>query len=233
MIKAGSDTNNLLANPLIKGSNESLRSISSHLPYDYCLKLLMLGDSNVGKSSLLIRFAEKKFNPYLMGTSGIDFKTNFIDVDEKKIKLELWDTAGHERFRAITSKYYQGAMGIVLVYDVSERKSFENVNYWIEQIKRETGEDSDIIILLIGNKIDLDRCVSKEEGEILAKKYRIPFVETSAKDDKYVNDSFILITKMILQNENILNKIKNKEEDGLKPAIYFANNGFNKKNKCC
>lgn len=209
-------------------STKSFRSFSTKQYYDICIKLLLLGDSNVGKSSLLMRFSEGTFSPDLRGNAGIDVKTKYIDIQNKKIKLELWDTAGHERFRTISSKYYKGAMGIILVYDVSERNSFENVEEWISQINEETTA-GEIEILLVGNKIDLERSVQKEEGEFLSKKYKIPFIETSAKEANNVEESFIQIASSILKNDKILEKFQNEKL----VSVQINNKGSQTKKNCC
>merc|ERR1712196_103156 len=140
-----------------------------------------MGDSGVGKTCLLLRYANQSFSPTFITTIGIDFKIKNIELDGKRIKLQIWDTAGQERFRTITTSYFRGAQGILLCYDVTDRKSFDNVNVWMEQIAEHA--DDNVCKILIGNKMDKedDRQVTQAEGENMAKKYGIPFFETSAK----------------------------------------------------
>ncbi|KAG8036556.1 hypothetical protein G9C98_003878 [Cotesia typhae] len=139
--------------------------------YDYLFKLLLIGDSGVGKTCVLFRFSEDAFNTTFISTIGIDFKIRTIELDGKKIKLQIWDTAGQERFRTITTAYYRGAMGIMLVYDVTNEKSFENIKNWIRNI--EENASADVEKMLLGNKCELTdrRQVSKERGEQLAVEY--------------------------------------------------------------
>ncbi|MBN3301417.1 RAB8B protein, partial [Amia calva] len=133
--------------------------------YDYLFKLLLIGDSGVGKTCLLFRFSEDAFNTTFISTIGIDFKIRTIELDGKKIKLQIWDTAGQERFRTITTAYYRGAMGIMLVYDITTEKSFENIKNWIRNIEEHAS--SDVERMILGNKCDMNdkRQVSKERGE--------------------------------------------------------------------
>lgn len=172
--------------------------------YDFYLKLLMLGNSGVGKSSLLSRFTDNYFPLFLMGTAGIDFKQKYITLEDKKIKLEIFDTAGQERFHCITTNYYNGVMGIILVYDISDKISFDDVHKWMIQIKENVGED--VVIFLVGNKIDKERSVLTEEGKNLAEKYKVFFVETSAKESNNIDEIFMDLVKDILKNESILSK---------------------------
>ena len=146
--------------------------------------------SGVGKTCLLLRYANDKFSPTFITTIGIDFKIKIIELDGKRIKLQIWDTAGQERFRTITTSYFRGAQGILLVYDVTDRQSFLSIRNWIAQIQ--THADVNVNKILIGNKCDIDggRVVSKDEGEALAKEYNIHFDETSAKQDLNVSLSF-------------------------------------------
>uniref|UniRef100_A0A8C3EUA6 small monomeric GTPase n=1 Tax=Corvus moneduloides TaxID=1196302 RepID=A0A8C3EUA6_CORMO len=156
--------------------------------YDYLFKLLLIGDSGVGKTCLLFRFSEDAFNTTFISTIGIDFKIRTIELDGKKIKLQIWDTAGQERFRTITTAYYRGAMGIMLVYDITNEKSFDNIKNWIRNIEEHAS--SDVERMILGNKCDMNekRQVSKEKGEKLAIDYGIKFLETSAKSSINVEE---------------------------------------------
>ncbi|KAG7276235.1 hypothetical protein CRUP_018617 [Coryphaenoides rupestris] len=168
--------------------------------YDYLFKLLLIGDSGVGKTCLLFRFSEDAFNNTFISTIGIDFKIRTIELDGKRVKLQIWDTAGQERFRTITTAYYRGAMGIMLVYDICNEKSFENIKNWIRNIEKHASLDVEKMIL--GNKCDISdrRQVSKDRGEKLAIDYGIKFMETSAKSSLNVEEAFYTIARDILQN---------------------------------
>jgi len=168
--------------------------------YDYLFKLLLIGDSGVGKTCVLFRFSEDAFNATFISTIGIDFKIRTIELDGKKIKLQIWDTAGQERFRTITTAYYRGAMGIMLVYDITNEKSFDNIKNWIRNIEEHASADVEKMIL--GNKCDMNdrRQVSKERGEQLAIEYGIKFMETSAKASINVEQAFFTLAKDIKMN---------------------------------
>ncbi|XP_014241165.1 ras-related protein Rab-8A isoform X1 [Cimex lectularius] len=175
--------------------------------YDHLFKLLLIGDSGVGKTCILFRFSEDAFNNTFISTIGIDFKIRTIELDGKKIKLQIWDTAGQERFRTITTAYYRGAMGIMLVYDITNEKSFDNIKNWIRNI--EENATTDVEKMLLGNKCDHDvRVVSKERGEQLAIEYGIKFMEVSAKESINVESAFFTIA----------GDIKAKAEKKLKEA---------------
>jgi Ras-related protein Rab-8A len=169
----------------------------SQASYDMQVRLLMIGDSGVGKTCLMLRYANDSFSPTFITTIGIDFKVKNVDIDGTRIKLQVWDTAGQERFRSITSTYVRGAQGILLVYDVTDRRSFESIRNWISQI--ETYGDVRVNKILIGNKCDVvgDKAVSTEEGERLAKEFNIPFWECSAKADLNVESSFVGIARAV------------------------------------
>lgn len=165
--------------------------------YDYLFKLLLIGDSGVGKTCVLFRFSDDAFNSTFISTIGIDFKIRTIELDGKKIKLQIWDTAGQERFRTITTAYYRGAMGIMLVYDITQEKTFENIRNWIRNIEQHASEDVEKMIL--GNKCDMEdkRVVAKERGEQLAREFNVRFFETSAKANISVEDAFMTIARDI------------------------------------
>ncbi|XP_031483245.1 ras-related protein RABE1c [Nymphaea colorata] len=168
--------------------------------YDYLIKLLLIGDSGVGKSCLLLRFSDDSFTTSFITTIGIDFKIRNIELDGKRIKLQIWDTAGQERFRTITTAYYRGAMGILLVYDVTDESSFNNIRNWIRNIEQHASDNVNKI--LVGNKADMDeskRAVPTSRGQALADEYGIKFFETSAKTNFNVEQVFFSIARDIKQ----------------------------------
>ncbi|KAM6942762.1 ras-related protein Rab-8B [Xenentodon cancila] len=175
--------------------------------YDYLFKLLLIGDSGVGKTCLLFRFSEDAFNTTFISTIGIDFKIRTVDLDGKKIKLQIWDTAGQERFRTITTAYYRGAMGIMLVYDITNEKSFDNIRNWIRNIEEHASADVERMVL--GNKCDMNDkrqvSVSLMSACILpqlAIDYGIKFLETSAKSSINVEEAFLTLARDIMSRLN-------------------------------
>jgi len=174
--------------------------------YDFLIKLLLIGDSGVGKSCLLLRFSDDSFTTSFITTIGIDFKIKTITLDGKRIKLQIWDTAGQERFRTITTAYYRGAMGILLVYDVTDEQSFQNIRNWIRNIEQHAADNVNKV--LIGNKADMlsEKVVETERGQQLADEYGIKFFETSAKSNQNVVESFTSIAteikKRLMDPEN-------------------------------
>ncbi|KAF9163083.1 GTP-binding protein [Actinomortierella ambigua] len=165
--------------------------------YDYLIKLLLIGDSGVGKSCLLLRFSDDSFTPSFITTIGIDFKIRTIELDGKRIKLQIWDTAGQERFRTITTAYYRGAMGILMIYDVTDERSFSNIRNWFSNIEQHASEGVNKI--LIGNKCDMAerKLISKEQGQALADEFGIKFLETSAKSNINVEEAFFSLARDI------------------------------------
>jgi len=158
--------------------------------YDYLFKLVLIGDSGVGKSCLLLRFADDAFTESYISTIGVDFRFRTVKIDKKTVKLQIWDTAGQERFRTITSAYYRGADGIIMVYDVTSTDTFDHVNDWLKEVNRYASEGT--CKLLVGNKSDrtADRAVTSEQAKAFADELGIAFLETSAKSAKNVEEAF-------------------------------------------
>merc|ERR1711991_996868 len=176
-----------------------------HADYDLLFKLLSIGDSGVGKSCLLLRFADDTYTESYISTIGVDFKIRTIQVEGKTIKLQIWDTAGQERFRTITSSYYRGAHGIIVVYDVTDQTSFNNVKQWLQEIDRYACDT--VNKLLVGNKCDLvsQKVVDFHTAKEFADQLGIPFLETSAKNATNVEDAFVTMTREVkngLPSEN-------------------------------
>jgi len=169
----------------------------SEKEFDYLFKLLVIGDSGVGKSCLLLRFADDTFIESYIATIGVDFKIRTIRLGESVVKLQIWDTAGQERFRTITAAYYRGSHGIMIVYDVTDRDSFDHVRQWLGEVEKFAAEG--VTRFLIGNKCDLSdqRAVTYEEGQELAAAYDLKFLETSARGNHQVDDAFFLLADEI------------------------------------
>ncbi|CAG0895772.1 unnamed protein product [Cyprideis torosa] len=161
--------------------------------YDYLFKVVLIGDSGVGKSNLLSRFTRNEFNLESKSTIGVEFATRSIQVDGKTVKAQIWDTAGQERYRAITSAYYRGAVGALLVYDIAKHITYENVERWLRELRDHA--DQNIVIMLVGNKSDLRhlRSVPPEEAKSFAEKQGLSFIETSALDSTNVEEAFVNI----------------------------------------
>ncbi|KAF8667091.1 hypothetical protein HU200_053270 [Digitaria exilis] len=161
--------------------------------YDYLFKVVLIGDSGVGKSNLLSRFTRNEFCLESKSTIGVEFATRTLHVEGKIIKAQIWDTAGQERYRAITSAYYRGALGAVLVYDVSKPTTFENISRWLKELRDHA--DSNIRIMLVGNKTDLRhlRAVATEDAQNFAEAEGLSYIETSALEATNVEEAFQLI----------------------------------------
>ena len=177
---------------------------------DYVFKVLMIGDAGVGKSSILQQFTDGYFNDNLQSTIGVDFKVKVMtalgpDDKPKRVKVTIWDTAGQERFRTLTSSYYRGAQGIILVYDVARAESFESLNMWLQEVEQfSMGGGRDVVKLLVGNKIDQKRVVSRDTAEEWARARGMLFLEASAKTKEGINQVFMEVVQKILENPVLL-----------------------------
>jgi len=169
--------------------------------HDELFKILVIGDSAVGKSALLMRFTEDQFQENFISTIGIDFKAKVITIDGVRIKLQVWDTAGQERFRTITTAYFRSAVGILLVYDITNSDSFLNLGQWVKSIDMHAS--GEVVRLLVGNKSDLidKRVVEKERGASLADEFGIQFFESSAKSGENVNELFQWLARKVLEHK--------------------------------
>ncbi|XP_048751082.1 ras-related protein Rab-11A [Ostrea edulis] len=158
--------------------------------YDYLAKVVLIGDSGVGKSNLLSRFTRNQFSLESKSTIGVEFATRSVHVDGKTLKAQIWDTAGQDRYRAITNAYYRKAVGVVMVYDITKRLTFDNLEKWLKEVRDFT--DDDVILILVGNKTDLRhlRAVTSSEARLYAEKNKMSFIETSALDCCNVETAF-------------------------------------------
>ena len=203
--------------------------------YDYLFKLLWIGNSSVGKSSLLFRFVENVWDDSFVPTIGVDFKLKTLEVNGKKVKLQIWDTAGQERFKNITASYYRGGNGVLVVYDITERESFDNLTSWLIEIEKNANKN--VYKLLIGNKCDLEdkRKVTYQEGKDFAESNGMKFIETSAKDNTKVQEAFELLTSEIMKSA--VNKDKGMEKKDNTKQIRLSQNtediSGKKKGGCC
>ncbi|WFD26808.1 GTP-binding protein [Malassezia nana] len=180
--------------------------------YDLLVKLLLIGDSGVGKSCLLLRFCDDAWTPSFITTIGIDFKIRTIGVDGKRIKLQIWDTAGQERFRTITTAYYRGSMGILLVFDVTDEKSFQNIRNWYQDV------------------------VTKEQGQELAEELGMQYIETSAKANTNVDEAFFKLAQQVkdhLVDQGITSNVQGTSGSQAIGAGAGLGNAQDKKGGCC
>ena len=192
--------------------------------YDYLFKVLLLGDSDVGKSSLILRYTDETFNSKLVNSIGVDFKMKKREIDGKIIKVQIWDTAGHERFRSITYSYYRGANSIIIVFDLSDKKSFISITEWLKQIEKHAKEN--VFKFLVGNKSDLEdeRQVAYEEAKQYADEHDLPYIETSAKNGININELF---------DSSITTFLNMTKSFGGEKNIKLNSQNTNEKNSCC
>ncbi|XP_070571673.1 ras-related protein Rab-35-like isoform X2 [Ptychodera flava] len=194
--------------------------------YDHLFKLLIIGDSGVGKSSLLLRFADNTFTGTYITTIGVDFKIRTIDVNGEKVKLQIWDTAGQERFRTITTTYYRGTHGVIVVYDVTSADSFVNVKRWLHEIDQNC---DNVARILVGNKNDCPdkKVVESDDAKKFAEQMGVQLFETSAKENINVEEIFSAITKLVIEAK----KRQFRPEPDKSTVKVASDKG--KKKKCC
>jgi len=195
--------------------------------YNATFKVLVLGESGVGKTSIIRRFTEGQFHNSYISTIGIDSRSKVVTVGDEKVRLQIWDTAGQERFRTLTSAYYRGAMGIILVYDVTSEYTFSNISNWMDTIENNASKDT--CRLLIGNKIDADAdeiVISSKRGAERAKQSNLEFFETSAKEGIQVNEAFMAMAELIFQHK------KQRIEDMKEPSIVLRQES-QPSGRCC
>eukprot|EP00271_Cylindrocystis_brebissonii_P005166 TRINITY_DN17113_c0_g1_i1.p1 TRINITY_DN17113_c0_g1~~TRINITY_DN17113_c0_g1_i1.p1 ORF type:complete len:209 (-),score=32.71 TRINITY_DN17113_c0_g1_i1:215-841(-) len=186
--------------------------------FDHLFKLLLIGDSGVGKSCLLLRFTSDAFDD-MSPTIGVDFKLKLLTLDGKRLKLTIWDTAGQERFRTLTSSYYRGAHGIILVYDVTKRETFTDLSeIWLKEVEMYS-TNPDCVMMLVGNKVDQEsmRQVRREEGVAFARQHGCLFLECSAKTRLNVQQCFQELVRKILDTPG-LSKVLRTEDGTIRPS---------------
>ncbi|RVX23397.1 hypothetical protein VitviT2T_010696 [Vitis vinifera] len=185
---------------------------------DYVFKVVLIGDSAVGKSQILARFARNEFSLDSKATIGVEFQTRTLVIQHKSVKAQIWDTAGQERYRAVTSAYYRGAVGAMLVYDITKRQSFDHIPRWLEELRGHA--DKNIVIILIGNKTDLEeqRAVPTEDAKEFAEKEGLFFLETSALEATNVENAFLTVLTEIFNIVNKKNLVAGEDQANGNPA---------------
>ena len=186
----------------------------------------------VGKTSVILRYIEGDFSENVMSSIGVDFKTKQLEIDEQYIKLQIWDTAGHEKFRTITTSYYKSAQAIIILYDITEQSSFEHIKYWLIEIEKFAKQG--VLKILVGNKKDLEekRQVSKEDVESFAQQNGIKYIEVSAKNNINIEELFLHIVKTLMERHlNAINE--NLFMSGANNTVVKNNKKKDKKKKCC
>ncbi|KAK4394030.1 Ras-related protein Rab11D [Sesamum angolense] len=185
---------------------------------DYVFKVVLIGDSAVGKSQILSRFARNEFSLDSKATIGVEFQTRTMVIQHKSVKAQIWDTAGQERYRAVTSAYYRGAVGAMLVYDITKRQTFDHIPRWLEELRAHA--DKNIVIILIGNKTDLEdqRAVPTEDAKEFAEKEGLFFLETSALEATNVEEAFVTVLTEIFNIVNKKNLVAGDDQANGNPA---------------
>ncbi|XP_037090224.1 ras-related protein Rab-3-like [Pollicipes pollicipes] len=195
--RAGNGKHFAALTEMMAGQDPRWQKDAADQNFDYMFKLLIIGNSSVGKTSFLFRYADDSFTSAFVSTVGIDFKVKTVFRQDKRVKLQIWDTAGQERYRTITTAYYRGAMGFILMYDITNEESFNSVQDWCTQIKTYSWDNAQVI--LVGNKCDMEdeRVISYERGKQLADQLGLEFFETSAKENINVKAVFERLVDII------------------------------------
>ena len=198
--------------------------------YDLKIRLMLIGDSNVGKTSIIKRYCNNQFSPSYISTVGIDFETKYLRLNGKIINLQIWDTAGQERYKVLAKNYYKNSDGFIIVYDITYKKSFNNVANWITQIKDSASEN--VKCVLLGNKCDLEelRQVDINQGKDLANNYHLKFYETSAQKGNNIQKVFTDLVKGFLNDDNFVN---DSERSSISTEQRNLRRARNQKKKCC
>ena len=201
--------------------------------YDYLFKLILVGDSYVGKTNIMSQYIKKEFNLNSKSTVGVEFGTKIIKIDDKIVKAQIWDTAGQERYKSITSAYYKGAKGAFIVYDITCKTTFDSVDKWIQDLSMYG--DKNITMLLIGNKSDLEdkRQIKKEVGEEKAKEFGLGFIETSACSGVNINKAFKTLLKEVCNKYSEEKKNNEEFEDNNGNNIEISSRDNEVKKKTC
>ncbi|KAJ7393845.1 hypothetical protein OS493_003512 [Desmophyllum pertusum] len=186
--------------------------------YETTYKILILGDSGVGKTCLIFRFIEDVFSDSYISTIGIDCRSRVVDLDGTKVRLQIWDTAGQERFRTLTSAYYRGAMGIILVYDITTEDSFKHIAQWLQNIQDNASPD--VCKVLVGNKLDAEdeRIIDSTRGQLITENTELEFFETSARTGEGVTEAFMAVARQIKEYRE-RKGARFAYQDGLNPVL--------------
>ena len=199
----------------------------------YIMKILTLGDVSVGKSSIVLRYSDNKFNETWLSTIGVDSKRKIVKIRGEKVKVSIWDTAGQEKFQNIVKQYYNGANGVLLIFDITSEKTFRKVDFWYKDLKENVNLDV-MHVCLVGNKIDLNdkRKIEKEFAQKYADENNLPYYEVSAKSGEGIKKMFEDVTNKIM--DKILNNIETEEkEEKLKTSFLNRESFAPKEKKCC
>ena len=199
------------------------------IEFDLIFKIMVIGESKVGKTSVIKKYTKNQFGGVYLTTVGVDFQNKMIQIDDLKIRLQIWDTAGQERFRNVTKNYFKSSNGFLLIYDITDKGSLEHLNFWSEQITLNAPKKTKCV--LVGNKCDLEdlREVSKEEGKNYAEKNKIKFFETSAKDGTNIKEVFEYLSNEIYKEQK--NDIRNYTSSS--SQVLSKSQISVKKKKCC